>query len=289
MEMFTFPLARNCVPILYSDTIQSAQNFIQSGHGAHLIVLVHGYQGTTNDMRLIRNTIACLCPEALIFSSSANEGQTDGDIETMGARLAMELKDFISQHSNSFSIINRISFVGHSLGGLIIRAAIPLLSDYQEKLHVYISLSTPHLGISNKLIEGGVAFLRLFKKAELLEQLTLKDSVYLHDSFLYRLSNIPSFNWFRRIILVGSWQDQYAPLSTASICPAADDRNALTLAKNIRRNIGTDHVITVDVDFDIEDGSSLDSVIGRAAHIKFLESPVLIQLLILINEDMFEI
>lgn len=54
--------------------------------------------------------------------------------------------------------IIRISFIGHSLGGLIIRAALPHLSKYQDRFYSYVSLSSPHLGYisnSNKVIDTG--------------------------------------------------------------------------------------------------------------------------------------
>ena len=288
-EIFLFPFERNSVPILYSDTLRAAPSCQPRGHGSHLIVLVHGYQGTTSDMRLIRNMLACVCPEALIFSSSANEGQTDGDIETMGVRLSMELTNFLSTHSSSFSIINRISFIGHSLGGLIVRAAIPLLGEYKDRMYAYISLATPHLGISNKLIENGIALLRWFKKAELLEQLTFKDSPNIESCYLFRLSHTTHLDWFQRVVLVGSWQDQYSPLSSSTLSPNVDDRNGGNITRNILTGVSNSKVVTIDVDFDIDNGASIDAVIGRAAHIKFLESPILIQTLLLANSDMFDI
>lgn len=43
---------------------------------------------------------------------------------------------------------NRISFVGHSLGNIIIRAAIarPQLKHLLPRLYTFLSLSGPHLG-----------------------------------------------------------------------------------------------------------------------------------------------
>lgn len=40
----------------------------------------------------------------------------------------------------------RLSFVGHSLGGLIIRAALPFLSFYEEFFANFITFSSPHIG-----------------------------------------------------------------------------------------------------------------------------------------------
>ena len=40
----------------------------------------------------------------------------------------------------------RISFIGHSLGGLIIRASLPYLEQFKLKVHTFITFSSPHLG-----------------------------------------------------------------------------------------------------------------------------------------------
>lgn len=55
--------------------------------------------------------------------------------------------------------LGRITFIGHSLGGLIIRAALPHLELYRDKMHGYLSLCSPHLGYmykSSKLFNAGL-------------------------------------------------------------------------------------------------------------------------------------
>lgn len=47
-------------------------------------------------MKLIKNYLLYLHPEALILSSTTNEDQTDSDIETLGTRLAAEVKSYIN-------------------------------------------------------------------------------------------------------------------------------------------------------------------------------------------------
>jgi hypothetical protein len=44
----------------------------------------------------------------------------------MGIKLAGEVLEYISEYC-SYQYLGRVSFIGHSLGGLIIRAALPLL------------------------------------------------------------------------------------------------------------------------------------------------------------------
>jgi len=229
-----------------------------------------------------------MCPDALIYSSSANEDQTDGDIESMGTRLVMELRDFIEKHSTSFYIISRVSFITHSLGGLIVRAALPALGDYKKKFHIFLSLSTPHLGVSSKLIEGGIFFLRLFKRSEVLEQLTLKDSSVVEGCYLFRLSSFEGLNWFKRVVFVGSSQDRYSLISSSILAIEDSDDVQKEMASRISRRLSEERTMKIDVEFEISDAPTLDTFIGRAAHIKFLESPVLIQQLILSSIDLFE-
>ena len=52
----------------------------------------------------------------------------------------------------------RISFIGHSLGGLIIRASLPYLKEYKDQFYTYLTLSTPHLGLiygNSSLVDAG--------------------------------------------------------------------------------------------------------------------------------------
>lgn len=58
-------------------------------------VLVHGYQGNSQDMKMIKNNIAMVFPEVMFLMSSANEEQTEGDIAQMGVRLAEEINNHI--------------------------------------------------------------------------------------------------------------------------------------------------------------------------------------------------
>jgi len=233
--------------------------------------------------------VACLCPDALILSSSSNEDLTDGDLKEMGVRLANEVIDFVEKHSSSFYIIGKLSFIAHSLGGLIVRSALPLLSRYKGSFNFFVTLSSPHVGITNRLIEGGVMFLSLFKKSKVLEQLTLRDAVNLEDCELYQLASMDELGWFRRVILVGSNQDRYAPTSTSILSDSSDEVPQRRLQMKFRESLSRTACQTMDVSFDIQESPTLDTVLGRAAHIKFLESPVLIELILLLIVDLIEI
>jgi hypothetical protein len=80
----------------------------------------------------------------------------------MGMRLSAEIKQYVSDICPG-NMLGRVSFIGHSLGGLIIRAALPYLAAFQGKMHLYMSLSTPHLGYmggSSGLIDVGLWVLK---------------------------------------------------------------------------------------------------------------------------------
>lgn len=88
----------------------------------------------------------------------------------MGERLATEVKQYILSFCPA-SCLAKISFIGHSLGGLIIRAALPHLSQYNDKFFTYMSLSSPHLGYmynSNKLFDAGMWVLKNWRKSRCL-------------------------------------------------------------------------------------------------------------------------
>ena len=44
-----------------------------AAYGVHLWVLVHGYQGNSQDMKMIKNNIAMVFPEVMFLMSTANE------------------------------------------------------------------------------------------------------------------------------------------------------------------------------------------------------------------------
>lgn len=68
-------------------------------------------------------------PKVEFLMSEVNEDKTSGDFREMGLRLAQEVTSFLKKRidkasrSGGFKSI-RLSFVGHSIGNIIIRTAI---------------------------------------------------------------------------------------------------------------------------------------------------------------------
>ena len=137
----------------------------------------------------------------------------------MGKKLAEEVHQYIRE-SCPGNQLGRLTFIGHSLGGLIIRAALPLLEKYKDKFHGFLTLCSPHLGYqykSSKLFTTGMSLLKMWKKSVVLNQLSMSDSKNVENTTLYQLSQQKGLEWFNQMILVSSYQDQYAPFDSARI------------------------------------------------------------------------
>jgi triacylglycerol esterase/lipase EstA (alpha/beta hydrolase family) len=88
----------------------------------HIVVLVHGFQASRQDFILLKNCLEIVYGIHVIIST-CNEGLTENSIIVAGKRLALELKKILCHQISEY----KLSFIGHSMGGLIIRSAIPEL------------------------------------------------------------------------------------------------------------------------------------------------------------------
>ena len=268
---------------------------LKMNRGVHLFVLVHGFQGNSFDMRLLKNHFSLLHPEALFLCSNSNEETTEGDIGEMGVRLAQEVTAYITQWCDK-NRLGRISFIGHSMGGLIIRAALPYLEALAGKMHLFLTLSTPHLGYmynSSKIIDAGMWFLKTWRKSKCLQQLSMTDNKPLRQCLVYELSTKKGLGWFKHVVLISSSQDQYAPFDSArmeisTIAAKDPTRGGIyqEMAGNLLASLNTDTLFRIDINFRITE-KSLDTFIGRAAHIQFLESQTLMKMILLRYPEFF--
>ncbi|GMH08763.1 hypothetical protein Nepgr_010603 [Nepenthes gracilis] len=144
----------------------------ENGAGAlssadHLVVMVHGILGSANDWEYAAEQFVRLLPaKVIVHCSERNLGKLTLDgVDIMGERLAEEVLEVIKQKQ----YLRRISFVAHSLGGLVSRYAIGKLyqppncsnsedssaNESVENLRGtivgleamnFITVATPHLG-----------------------------------------------------------------------------------------------------------------------------------------------
>lgn len=87
-------------------------------------------------------------------------------------------------------------------------------------MHLYISLSSPHLGYmynSSRVIDAGMWVLKKWSKSKCLQQLSMSDAKEYTNTYLYKLSQQKGLQNFKHVILVSSFQDSYAPFDSARI------------------------------------------------------------------------
>ena len=264
--------------------------------GLHLIVLVHGFEGNSNDMRILKNEIGLINPSIVFLPSAANQDDTGADVIQMGKKLATEVKSYIKEWNNGL-IFKKISFIGHSIGGVIIRAALPNLEEFKDKFWFYISLSSPHLGYvfsDSTLIKTGMWVLKRWKGSKSLEQFMQNDHTDLNETCLYKLSEYNGLNWFKYVYLLSSHQDNYSPyessriqLNNNSLGNDKKSENYKNMALNILSKLTDVTLKRVDVNFLIQE-KNFDTFIGRTAHIQFLENTDFMKILFYNIEDLFK-
>ncbi|XP_048153573.1 protein FAM135A isoform X1 [Corvus hawaiiensis] len=260
-----------------------------SDKGVHLIVCVHGLDGNSADLRLVKTYIELGLPGGRVefLMSERNQNDTFADFESMTDRLLDEIIQYIQIYNPPLS---KISFIGHSLGNLIIRSVLTRhrFKYYLNKLHTFLSLSGPHLGTlynSSALVNTGLWFMQKWKKSGSLLQLTCRDHSDPRKTFLYKLSKKAGLHYFKNIVLVGSLQDRYVPYHSARIemCKTAlKDKQSgpvyaemiqnllLPVLQNKECNLVRYNVINALP-------NTADSLIGRAAHIAVLDSEIFLE------------
>ncbi|PNJ02493.1 hypothetical protein CR201_G0054798, partial [Pongo abelii] len=219
--------------------------------GIHLVVCVHGLDGNSADLRLVKTFIELGLPGGKLdfLMSEKNQMDTFADFDTMTDRLL----DEIIQHIQLYNLsISRISFIGHSLGNIIIRSVLtrPRFRYYLNKLHTFLSLSGPHLGTlynNSTLVSTGLWLMQKLKKSGSLLQLTFRDNADLRKCFLYQLSQKTG--------------PVYAEMINNLLGPLVEAKDCTLIRHNVF------HALP----------NTANTLIGRAAHIAVLDSELFLE------------
>ena len=147
----------------------------EASSGRQLVVLVHGYQASSFDMEPLSNYLRYKHPGLLCLVSSVNEGRTEQPIEESAHRLAIEVKNYLN------SLDGReveISFICHSLGGIIARASLKYLQLHRGRFNQFVTIGSPHLGYlyhSSTLISTSLWILNKVRKDPSMIEITMED------------------------------------------------------------------------------------------------------------------
>ncbi|CAD5208281.1 unnamed protein product [Bursaphelenchus xylophilus] len=198
----------------------------RSFENLHLIVLVHGLEGTSEDLTTYKNYLQIALPEQnfSFLLSEVNQNETWSDLQKMGSNLLKEINRYVDRLPR---LPEKISLIAHSLGGLIVRAMCGLneVQRLESRFHTLLTLNSPHCGVlyNQRAASLGISLLQWWKQSVSLDQLTLRDARNPKDTFLYRLGQNKAFGMFKHVLLVGSHLDLYVPLHSALVenCKAA--------------------------------------------------------------------
>ncbi|CAG9331745.1 unnamed protein product [Blepharisma stoltei] len=271
------------------DSSMLSRNRKTSGLSSHIIVFAHGYQGNSNDMRILKNRISLVFPSTFLFSSTTNEENTDLSIAELGKKLADEVIAYMEEFA-TYRPIGKLSFIGHSLGGLIIRAALPHLSSYSSHMHLFLTLSCPHLGVmegASNILKAGMWVLKKFKKCISFKELTFADNENPINGLIYKLSDGFGLDWFSHMILISSPQDHYIPHYSARIEAPSNLSHSSVLREMAKKLLSKrERIHRIDVHYK-EEIRSFDQWIGRAAHIECLENNKFMDSLVYLHPELF--
>jgi hypothetical protein len=272
--------------------------------GSHLIIFVHGLLGNEYDLRTYRNQLVQMYQESrmdtsdLVFLfSKCNQGNTLGNLVTLGNNLAREIADFIRWEGLQ---VKNLSFVSHSLGGIIARLAIrnELLSEWRDRFHTFTCLASPLLSLllhSHQVLGSALSILKTFYGAACVDQLYLQDHEDKRQCLLYQLSLDKNLGFFQRVNLIGSNQDLYVQFEGALAIPLLDyksytafDSEKKQIYREMQRNFITNcqSLTRLELYF----GKVLDGKVngwvfsndplGREAHISLLTNKAALDLIL---------
>ena len=248
-----------------------------------MIVLVHGYQGNKYDLRALRNHLALSISVGVDFLVARSiEDHADDDISKLGDLLAQEVVDHIRTENQR---IGQISFIGHSMGTIVIRAAIqcPVMEKYLNCLRTFVSLSGPHLGVADA--ESVRVSSALWVLSTLWQSTNIKQ-LRLDTPFLHSLSATDNIGLFKHVILLSSEDDDFVSRQSATLdfgtAAACRNPQKASVVEDILRNLTMQlalcsTVLRFNVRFHPvgrpELSTAMQRAVGKSVHIAFLANP----------------
>ena len=127
------------------------------------------------------------------------------------------------------------------------------------------------------------------KETKSLDQLSMKDTEKIQDSFLYKLSKEGPLVKFRKIILLSSAEDSYVPWHSARISfYKSKNSSSKYEAEMVESIIGDTTVHRIDVNFSVKK-NDIDGFIGRKAHINLISNDSILKLINTVIPKLFDL
>ncbi|SGZ58335.1 CIC11C00000004363 [Sungouiella intermedia] len=128
----------------------------------HLVILTHGiFSNLTADMLYVRDELSKLENENVVVEGyRENAGRTEKGIHRLGAGVSNYVTGLIEEYQSNGTVIDSISFVGHSLGGPVQLYALKHIlqikgnnyfQDNNIKLRHFVCMASPMLGVLSEM------------------------------------------------------------------------------------------------------------------------------------------
>ncbi|KAF3842207.1 hypothetical protein F7725_024158 [Dissostichus mawsoni] len=261
--------------------------------GIHLIVCVHGLDGNSADLRLVKTYLELGLPGALNDGPIADEivqyiqiyNLTVSKIRIESLKGDRYLYNCCLVSLWSFLILH-LQLCGPFLGGpsCSLSADQARFKCYLSRLHTFLSLSGPHLGTLYNSLLWSLVHAEV-EKVRVTLAANVPDNSDPRQTFLYKLSKKSGLQFFKNVVLVGSLQDRYVPYHSARIemCKTAvKDKQTGPVYAEMIENLLLPVLQNKDcnlVRFDVIHAlpNTANSLIGRAAHIAVLDSEIFLE------------
>ena len=265
----------------------------------HLIFYIHGLQGSHSNLRLLRSHLAQLAPNAVHILIDALEGNTSQPIRESGEVLAREIVQILRTRGLDLQADHPtalLSFVGHSLGALIVRAAIAskTLRNHAAQLRyrTLLSLAAPHFGSrfgGSKLVRNGARIVSAVRQGAL-RDLCLGGGA----EALLEINRLAPFGRFDCVVLISSSDDKYVPWLSAR---AQIDRRVLMTDKHssviveMAAEAWKSPLPALSIRADVGFGSLkgyLSHAVGRPAHLALIEDEKAVRIIAIRYSPLFQ-
>ncbi|KAK2195348.1 bifunctional Domain of unknown function DUF676 [Babesia duncani] len=217
----------------------------------HMIIFVHSYDVDPWCFTPYVSSLKKIFGNHTCKFAKSNYNLFDLSMDEMGKRLAEEVKGFVN---TSPTKIRQLSFVGHGIGGVVIRSAIRYLGEFKDMFYAMITMASPHLGSAHGNYTFANLIIRLYafaRKSKSLAEVTSSDSKNFKESLLYRLSLDDNISLFKVIRLIGVLGDRQVHACSSLVSPKSiSNLNRVhEMATNLLSRMKISHLDRITLDY----------------------------------------